>query len=137
LEIPGQLVIAAGKNDGKLVSNMNVTDLVYIGIKGSVIALHRATGQQIWATQLKGSGFVNVVALPDRIYATTYGEVFCLEPLTGRGIWHNTLTGFGLGLSTIALAGLPSAGLSPAVQEEYEREQRNSVTTTTSTTTVL
>ena len=32
---------------------MKTSDLVFIGIKGSVIALDRATGQQVWATHLK------------------------------------------------------------------------------------
>ena len=40
---------------------MKTSDLVFIGIKGSVVALDRATGQQVWATHLKGSDFVNVV----------------------------------------------------------------------------
>jgi len=40
---------------------MKTSDLVFIGIKASVVALDRATGQQVWATHLKGSDFVNVV----------------------------------------------------------------------------
>jgi hypothetical protein len=40
---------------------MKTLDLVYIGIKGSVVALNRATGDEVWATHLKGSDFVNVV----------------------------------------------------------------------------
>ena len=40
---------------------MKTSDLVFIGIKGSVVALNHFTGQQAWATRLKGSDFVNVV----------------------------------------------------------------------------
>ena len=34
---------------------MKTSDLVFIGIKGSVVALDRGTGRQVWATHLKGS----------------------------------------------------------------------------------
>lgn len=81
---------------------MKTSDLVFIGIKGSVIALERNTGQQVWATHLKGSDFVNVVLQDGAVLASCYGEIFCLDPLTGEGKWHNPLKGFGTGLATIA-----------------------------------
>ena len=40
---------------------MNISELVFIGIKGSVVALNRNTGEQVWVTHLKGSDFVNVI----------------------------------------------------------------------------
>ena len=76
--------------------------MIFIGIKGSVIALNRATGQQMWATHLKGSDFVNVVLQEGAILASCYGEIFCLDPLTGEARWHNPLKGFGTGLASIA-----------------------------------
>jgi len=81
---------------------MKTPDLVFIGIKGSVVALNRATGQQVWTTRLKGSDFVNVVLQDGAILASCYGEIFCLDPLTGKTFWHNSLKGFGTGLATIA-----------------------------------
>ena len=81
---------------------MKTSDLVFIGIKGSVVALNRASGEQVWAAHLKGSDFVNVVMQEGRIFATAYGEIFCLDPLTGNTLWHNRLKGFGMGLATIA-----------------------------------
>lgn len=114
---------------------MKATDLIYIGIKGSVIALHRATGQQAWNTHLKGSSFVNVVAHEGKIYATTYGEVFCLDPLTGSGLWHNELSGYGWGLSTIAMTDLPvGSSVPPILQEHRRQEEASSSSTTTATT---
>src|SRR6516162_2814831 len=83
---------------------MKASELVFVGIKGSVIALNRTTGQQVWATHLKGSDFVNVVLQDGAILTSTCGEIFCLDPLTGNGLWHNPLKGFGTGLATIALA---------------------------------
>ena len=74
---------------------MKTSDLVFIGIKGSVVALNRVTGQQVWATHLKGMDFVNVVLEEGVVIASCCGEVFCLDALTGSGRWHNPLKGFG------------------------------------------
>ena len=81
---------------------MKTSDLVFIGIKGSVIALNRTTGQPVWTTRLKGSDFVNVVLQEGAILASCCGEIFCLDPITGKVMWHNPLKGFGTGLATIA-----------------------------------
>ena len=89
---------------------MKTSDLVFIGIKGSVVALNRATGEQVWATHLKGSDFVNVVLQDKAVLAACYGEIFCLEPLTGNALWHNPLKGFGTGLATIATLDNPGGG---------------------------
>jgi outer membrane protein assembly factor BamB len=81
---------------------MRTSELIFIGIKGSVVALHGATGQQVWATHLKGYDFVNVVVQNATVLASCYGEIFCLDPLAGNVLWHNPLKGFGRGLATIA-----------------------------------
>ena len=84
---------------------MAVSDIVFLGIKGSVVALDRATGTQVWATHLKGRDFVNVVLDEGEIYAAASGELFCLDQSTGQVRWHNPLKGFGWGLMTIATRG--------------------------------
>lgn len=81
---------------------MNSSDLIFVGIKGSVIALNRSTGQQVWATHLKGGDFVNAVIQEGKIIATCCGEIFCLDAVTGKPVWHNPLKGYGRGLATIA-----------------------------------
>ena len=81
---------------------MKSSELIFVGIKGSVVALNRATGQQVWATRLKGSEFVNVTFQNGMLLASCSGEIFCLDPLTGQALWHNPLKGFGTGLATIA-----------------------------------
>ena len=40
---------------------MAQSKIIYLGVKGSVMALDSTTGQQVWLTQLKGTEFVNVV----------------------------------------------------------------------------
>lgn len=62
---------------------------VYIGIKGTVIALDRDTGAILWDTKLKSSSFVTVHLDGDRIFASTIGEIFCLDAATGTMLWHN------------------------------------------------
>ena len=102
---------------------MKTSDLVFIGIKGTVVALHRATGQQVWATHLKGSDFVNVVLQGGAIIASCYGEIFCLDPLTGDALWHNPLKGFGTGLATIASEQGVGVGLTAVLVEKQHRDQ--------------
>lgn len=78
------------------------SSLIYLGIKGTVIALDRRTGAAIWRTPLKGGQFVNVVLDGDLIFATARGEIFCLDAMTGQILWNNPLTGMGWGLVTLA-----------------------------------
>ena len=93
--------------------------VVFVGIKGTALALDRATGREIWRTELKGSDFVNMVLDGGELFATTRGEVFCLDPATGRIRWNNPLKGMGWGLVTIAT---PEAS-SVAVMAEHRRRQ--------------
>jgi len=80
----------------------DLSSLMYIGIKGTVIALDRFSGNEYWRTSLKGCEFVNVVMADYLVYATVRGEIYCLDPLTGRILWNNPLKGMGWGMITIA-----------------------------------
>ena len=102
---------------------MKTSDLLFIGIKGSVLALDRATGQQVWATHLKGSDFVNVVVQDGTVLASCYGEIFCLDPFTGNARWHNPLKGFGLGLATIATEYDKGTGNASVLAEKHRRDE--------------
>src|SRR4029453_18534602 len=97
---------------------MKTSDLVFVGIKGSVIALNRCTGEKVWTTRLKGWDFVNVLIEDNAVLASCSGEVFCLEPLTGKALWHNPLKGFGTGLTTIATTQSPANGNASAHAEK-------------------
>jgi hypothetical protein len=103
---------------------MKTSDLVFVGIKGSVVALDRATGLQVWATHLKGSDFVNVVLENGAILATCHGEIYCLDPLTGNGRWHNPLKGFGTGLATIATDPDVCRRNAPVLAEKRRHDQQ-------------
>ncbi|MGA3259647.1 MAG: PQQ-binding-like beta-propeller repeat protein [Bryobacteraceae bacterium] len=84
---------------------MSQTNLIFIGIAGTVVALDSATGQEVWRSKLKGGDFVNVVLQDGSLYATSHGELFCLDPATGSLRWQNPLKGLGLGLITLAVSG--------------------------------
>lgn len=101
----------------------DISELLFIGIKGSVVALHRDTGQQVWATRLASTDFVNVVVEDGKVFATAQGEIFCLDPLTGAGLWHNQLKGLGRGLVTIATAGMSQNGSMSALAEKRRRDE--------------
>ena len=55
---------------------MKTSDLVFIGSKGSVLALNRATGEQVWVTPFGSGDFVNVVLQHHAVLATCKGEIF-------------------------------------------------------------
>jgi outer membrane protein assembly factor BamB len=103
---------------------MKTSDLLFIGIKGSVVALDRTTGEQAWATSLKGSDFVNVVVQDEAVLASCRGEIFCLDPLTGVSRWHNPLKGFGWGLATIATGDCSQGGNAAALAERRLRDEQ-------------
>jgi outer membrane protein assembly factor BamB len=106
-------------------------ELVFVGIGKSVVALNRATGEQVWATRLKGYDFVNVVLDGGSLFATCCGEIFCLDPLTGEVLWHNRLKGFGTGLATIATADGARSGLTAVLAEKQRRDQASAASTAT------
>jgi outer membrane protein assembly factor BamB len=101
---------------------MKTSDLLFIGIKGSVLAIDRVTGQQVWATHLKGFDFVNVLLENGAVLASCCGEIFCLDPLSGNALWHNPLKGFGRGLATISTEHNPGTGNAPVLAEKQRRD---------------
>ena len=95
------------------------SSLVFVGIKGAVIALSKSNGSEVWRAKLGGSDFVNVVVEDDSIYAATRGQVSRLSAASGEILWNNPLKGMGLGLVTIA----SNAGQDAALAEKARRDQ--------------
>jgi outer membrane protein assembly factor BamB len=108
---------------------MKISDLVFIGIKGSVVALNRATGGQEWTTTLKSGDFVNVVLHDKAVLAACHGEIYCLDPFTGEIRWHNPLKGFGVGLATIATEHDPGIGNASALAEKRRSDEQAAAST--------
>jgi outer membrane protein assembly factor BamB len=101
---------------------MDSSNIVLLGVKGSVLAFRRDTGEHLWATELKSSSnhFVTVTADDFRVYAHTGGELFCLDLQSGQRLWHDGLKGFGYGLASLALPGVPPA---PSSLSEKRRQE--------------
>ena len=107
-----------------------LANVIYLGIRGYVLALDRRTGSEIWRTPLKGYDFVNLTLDGPDLFATAYGEIFCLDPTTGHVKWNNRLRGMGYGLICIASANSQTV----MAQESRRRAQEAASTTTVATT---
>ncbi len=94
------------------------TDMIFIGIKGTVLALDRTTGTEIWRSELKGADLVNVWFDEETLLAAAQGELFCLDPATGQVRWRNPLKGLGWGLLTIA------GNQWPVIMREKQRQDQ-------------
>jgi len=108
---------------------LTADDMTFIGIRGTVVALERATGAEIWRTPLKGSCFTNLVREGDYLLAAARGELFCLDPFSGRVLWNNPLRGLGYGIVTFA-----SADNAPAAMQQMADEESANASTTVATT---
>lgn len=105
--------------------------VIYLGVKGSVMALDSATGQQLWLAELKGADFVNVVLDGGNLFATTRGEIYCLDPQSGGIRWHNPLRGYGWGLITIAGEGI-SQNTTAITAEKRRQDQQQAAAASSS-----
>ena len=72
---------------------MDAKNILVLGIKGSLVAFRRDTGEQLWSTHLKSNEFVTVVTDETRVYAHTKGELYCVDLLTGVALWSDPLKG--------------------------------------------
>jgi outer membrane protein assembly factor BamB len=76
---------------------MSPNDLIVIGLAPRVLALRKATGEVVWATELASTGSLTTVRVEGgRVYAGCLGEVTCLDLATGAVLWHNPLKGYGI-----------------------------------------
>jgi outer membrane protein assembly factor BamB len=105
--------------------------LIYVGVKGSVVALDSSTGVQVWTRKLKGSQFVNVAFRAGEIFAATSGEVFCLDAQTGDVRWRNPLKGFGYGLVSMAGHNLNASQFQVLAEKQQQDEAAASANAST------
>jgi outer membrane protein assembly factor BamB len=80
---------------------------LFVGTKGTVVAVDRATGETLWSSELKGSDFVDVMIVDGELYAASKGRLYRLDPASGDVLWRNDLPGMGWGI--VAIAGSQSA----------------------------
>lgn len=96
--------------------------LIFVGIRGCVVALDRESGDEVWRAEL-GSDYVTVLWDGESLFAATSGEVTRLDPSNGGVYWHNPLKGLGRGLVTLASTNAtpPQSGTDAA--SEFRRRQ--------------
>ncbi len=60
------------------------SNMIVVGIKGTVLAIDRDTGETLWSTALKGSDFVNVSLEGGDVFASSKGRLYRLDATTAR-----------------------------------------------------
>jgi len=96
---------------------IDISNTLFVGVKGHVAAIDKLDGSVLWKTQLTGAmsmghRFVTVLVEGERVYAHCHGELFCLDASTGKQLWNNKLEGLGYDIATLAVEG--KAAPSPA-----------------------
>jgi outer membrane protein assembly factor BamB len=84
------------------------TSAVFVGVRGTVLAIDRSSGETLWETELKGSDFVDVMMVDGDLFAASKGRLYRLDPAGGAILWVNDLPGLGWGI--VSIAGSHSAG---------------------------
>lgn len=108
------------------ISDLSISDLLFVGFNGYVVALHRDTGDIIWSNNKLQGGYVTLLVDGDRLIVSTNGYMYCLEPLSGEILWNNPLTGYGVGPASLAsVRGSPTYSLPH--QAEADRRSRDNV----------
>jgi outer membrane protein assembly factor BamB len=102
---------------------MTIDQLIFVGLRGYVIALDRDSGETVWSNDNLKSGFTTLLLDGDRLIVSTNGYMYCLDPLTGDILWQNPLKGYGVGVTDLASvrgrgprAALPHAAAAEAAQ---------------------
>jgi outer membrane protein assembly factor BamB len=81
---------------------------LFVGTKGTVIAVDRRTGETLWESELKGAEFVDVMIVDGELFAASKGRLYKLDPVSGDILWRNDLPAMGWGI--VSIAGSRAAG---------------------------
>jgi outer membrane protein assembly factor BamB len=92
------------------------TGALFVGTKGTVLAVDRSSGETLWETDLKGSDFVDVMIVDGDLFAASKGRLYRLDPAGGAILWVNDLPGLGWGI--VSIAGSHSAGAAEKVKRD-------------------
>lgn len=109
---------------------MTADQLIFVGLRGYVLALDRDSGQVVWSNDRLKSGYTTLLLDGDRLIASTNGYMYCLDPLTGEILWQNPLRGYGTGVTD--LASVRSRGPRVAIPQSAEADAANAATSASS-----
>ena len=101
---------------------MTIDQLIFVGLNGYAVALHRETGQIVWSNGQMHSGYVTLLLDGDRLIVSTNGYIYCLDPLTGQILWDNPMRGYGIGAPT-ALTSVRAASDNSSVVSQAAHAQ--------------
>lgn len=105
-----------------MTTNKAIDQLIFVGLNGYALALHRETGEIVWSNDKLESGPVTLLLDGDRLIVSTGGYIFCLNPLTGEVLWNNPLKGYGMPAPTALVSGRGHS------QQELGHQQQQSDT---------
>jgi outer membrane protein assembly factor BamB len=106
---------------------MPIEQLIFIGLNGYVVALHRDTGEIVWSNSEMHSGYVTLLLDGDRLIVSTNGYIYCLSPFTGKVLWHNPLKGYGQGAPT-SLVSVRSQSSQTVIEQSADQQAHAAVT---------
>jgi outer membrane protein assembly factor BamB len=110
---------------------MRIDELIFVGLRGYVIALHRDTGEIVWDCSKLKSGPISLLLDGDRLIASTNAYIYCLDPLTGDVLWNNPLKGFGVGIThLVSVRGQSDQTANQQAVAAEEAAQSSTITTT-------
>jgi outer membrane protein assembly factor BamB len=114
---------------------MNSEDILLLGLKSSVTAVSKLTGDIVWKTELSsglGSGFVTLLCDGLQVFACCGGQLYGLDLNTGRILWTNGLEGYGYGLASLCLTDGQCAP-PPAIIAQHQANQQSSSSSNSAT----
>jgi outer membrane protein assembly factor BamB len=113
---------------------MTVDQLIFVGFRSHVMALHRDTGEMIWCNSQLHCGYISMLLDGDRLIVSSNGYMYCLAPMTGEILWHNPLTGYGTGVAHLVSVRGQSSQV--VIAEAAEEEAAAAAAASASTTSV-
>ena len=114
---------------------MTVDQLIFVGLNGYAVFLHRDTGDIVWSNNQMKSGYVTMLLDGDRLIVSTNGYIYCLDPLTGTVRWHNPLKGYGVGAPASLLSVRGQSTQSSIHQQKHKSDSDAGSTAAMSVTT--
>ena len=109
---------------------MPIEQLIFVGLNGYVVALHRDSGEIVWSNKELHHGSVTLLLDGDRLIVSSSGYLYCLNPCTGKILWHNPMKGYGMAAPTALVS--VRGQVNNALIEELTAQQQAAAAAATS-----
>lgn len=107
---------------------MTIDQLIFVGLNGYAVAVHRDSGKIIWSNDKMHSGYVTFLLDGDRLIVSSNGYLYCLDPLTGQILWHDPMKGYGIGTPT-SLASVRGASNQVIIHQVADSQSQSNAAT--------